>query len=226
VIRQRVVLLRHGRTAYNAGGRFQGQLDTELDELGRLQASVAAEELVHLKPTVLIASDSTRAADTGAAIATHTGLELRLDARLREIHLGRWSGLTRDEARQQFPDEYAAWMSGHDVARGGGETYTEVGGRAVAAIEEALPAIGSSGTLVAVTHGGTARATIGTMLDFPAAHWWRFAGLANARRTVLVRGPRGWRLVEHNAGSVPDGRSERDGDHARSALPVGQQPAE
>jgi probable phosphoglycerate mutase len=82
VIRQRVVLLRHGRTAYNAGGRFQGQLDTELDELGRLQASVAAEELIHLKPTVLIASDSTRAADTGAAVAAQTGLELRLDARL------------------------------------------------------------------------------------------------------------------------------------------------
>lgn len=220
MIRQRVVLLRHGRTAYNAGGRFQGQLDTALDELGRTQATVAAEELVHLKPTVLIASDSARAADTGAAVAARTGLELLLDPRLREIHLGLWSGLTRDEAQAQFPDEYAAWMAGHDVARGGGETYAEVGVRAVAAIEEALPAIGESGTLVAVTHGGTARATIGTMLDFPPGHWWRFAGLANARRTVLVRGPRGWRLVEHNAGSVPDGRSERDADHGRSAVRV------
>ena len=220
MIRQRVVLLRHGRTDYNAGGRFQGQLDTALDELGRMQAAVAAEELLHLKPTVLIASDSARAADTGAAVAEKTGLELRLDPRLREIHLGAWSGLTRDEAQEQFPEEYAEWMAGHDVARGGGETYTEVGARAMAAIDDALPAIGSSGTLVAVTHGGTARATIGTMLDFPAALWWRFAGLANARRTVLVRGPRGWRLVEHNAGSVPDGRTEREGDHARSAVPV------
>jgi glucosyl-3-phosphoglycerate phosphatase len=210
VIRQRVVLLRHGRTAYNAGGRFQGQLDTPLDDLGRLQATVAAEELVHLKPAVLIASDSTRAADTAAAVATRTGLEAQLDSRLREIHLGAWSGLTRDEARQQFPDEYEAWMAGHDVARGGGETYGEVGQRAVAAIEDHLPTVGSEGTLVAVTHGGTARATIGTMLGFDAALWWRIAGLANARRTVLVRGPRGWRLVEHNAGTVPDSRTERD----------------
>jgi broad specificity phosphatase PhoE len=210
VIRQRVVLLRHGRTSYNAGGRFQGQLDTPLDELGRLQAGVAAEELVHLKPTVLIASDSTRAADTAAALAQRTGLESQLDPRLREIHLGTWSGLTRDEARERFPDEYDAWMAGHDVARGGGETYGEVGQRAVAAIEEHLPAVGSEGTLVAVTHGGTARATIGTMLGIDATLWWRIGGLANARRAVLVRGPRGWRLVEHNSGSVPDSRTERD----------------
>jgi broad specificity phosphatase PhoE len=210
VIRQRVVLLRHGRTAYNVGGRFQGQLDTPLDELGVAQAAMAAEELMHLKPTVLISSDSTRAAHTASAVAAHCGLDVQLDPRLREIHLGAWSGLTRDEAREQFPDEYAAWMAGHDVARGGGETYVEVGARAVAAIEEHLPAVGDTGTLVAVTHGGTARATIGTMLELPETLWWRFAGLANARRTVLVRGPRGWRLVEHNAGTVPDRRSDRD----------------
>lgn len=210
MIRQRVVLLRHGRTAYNVGGRFQGQLDTPLDELGVVQAAMAAEELMHLKPTVLISSDSTRAARTAAAVAAHCGLDVQLDSRLREIHLGAWSGLTRDEARERFPEEYAAWMAGHDVARGGGETYVEVGARAVAAIEEHLPAVGDTGTLVAVTHGGTARATIGTMLELPELLWWRVAGLANARRTVLVRGPRGWRLVEHNAGAVPDRRSDRD----------------
>lgn len=210
MIRQRVVLLRHGRTSYNVGGRFQGQLDTPLDDLGRLQATVAAQELVHLKPTVLIASDSARAADTAAAVAAQTGLDVVLDPRLREIHLGSWSGLTRDEAREQFPEEYDAWMAGHDVPRGGGETYGEVGERAVAAIEDHLPTVGETGTLVAVTHGGTARATIGTMLGLPSELWWRIAGLANARRTVLVRGPRGWRLVEHNAGTVPDRRSDRD----------------
>ena len=150
-------------------------------------------------PVAVLASDSARASATAAPLATACGLEPRLDARLREIDLGAWSGLSRDEAEARFPEEFDAWVRGEDVARGGGETYRDVAARATAAIGEALPAVGPGGLLVAVTHGGTARAAIGSLLGLDAASWWRLAPLGNTCWATLVEAPSGWRLAEHGA---------------------------
>ena len=75
----------------------------------------------------------------------------------------------------------------------------------------------ADGLVIAVTHGGTARSTIGVLLDLDPASWWRMGPLGNCRWSVLVEGDNGWRLVEHNAG-VPDvaiAVEERAGDDAR-----------
>ncbi|MCY7365296.1 MAG: histidine phosphatase family protein, partial [Frankiaceae bacterium] len=117
--------MRHGRTASNAEGRIQGHLDTPLDDLGHRQAAAAAPWLAALEPTVLLTSDLSRAADTAAPLGRALGLAPVVDARLRELHLGAWQGLTGQEARERFPDEHAAWRAGDDVPRGGGETYLQ-----------------------------------------------------------------------------------------------------
>lgn len=207
-----VVLLRHGRTEWNATGRFQGQLDSPLDAIGRAQAEGAAVALLPLQPDAIVSSDLSRATDTAAAVAAECGLEVTPDPRLREIDLGSWQGLTRAEARARFPEEYAAWQAGSDARRGGGETYAEVGARAAACVQDWLGKVGPGGTLVAVTHGGTARATIGTMLGFDPDMYWRLASLGNCRWSMLTDIGRGWRLEEHNAGSPPE---EETGDDAR-----------
>jgi probable phosphoglycerate mutase len=159
-----------------------------------------------------VSSDLTRARDTAAALAAALGHEVSYDKRLREIDLGAWQGLTRAEARTQFPEEYAGWQAGEDRRRGGGETYAEVGDRSAACVVEWLDQLGPRSTLVAVTHGGTARATIGTLLGLPPDTWWRLAPLANCRWALLADIGRGWRLEEHNAGSAPE---EETGDDAR-----------
>ncbi len=207
------MLWRHGRTAWNAGGRFQGQLDPPLDEVGRAQADAAAVVLAGAGVTHILTSDLQRARDTAGALARVTGLPPVAAPALREIHLGGWQGLSRGEVARMFPDEYMAWETGEDVRRGGGETYAEVGLRAVEAIHAMLPAMPGHGVLVAVTHGGTARAVIGTMLDIDTASWWRFAPLGNCRWSVLVETPRGWRLAEHAAGTPPE--EVEGGDDAR-----------
>jgi probable phosphoglycerate mutase len=212
VTARRIVLLRHGRTEWNATGRFQGQLDSPLDAVGRAQAVAAAVAVAPMRPDAIVASDLSRAVDTAAPLASALGLEPSCDPRLREIHLGAWQGLTRSEARDRFPQEYASWQSGADERRGGGETYAEVGARAAACVLEWSDRLGAGSTLVAVTHGGTARATIGTLLELPATTWWRLAPLANCRWSLLSDGGRGWRLEEHNAGSPPE---EETGDDAR-----------
>ena len=209
---RRVVLLRHGRTEWNATGRFQGQLDSPLDGIGRAQAEAAAIAVAPMNPDAIVSSDLTRTRDTAAAVAAALGHEVTFDKRLREIDLGAWQGLTRAEARTQFPEEYAGWQAGEDRRRGGGETYAEVGDRAAACVVEQLDALGPGSLLVAVTHGGTARATIGTLLGLPPDTWWRLAPLANCRWALLADIGRGWRLEEHNAGSPPE---EETGDDAR-----------
>src|SRR5947199_399822 len=116
------------------------------------------------EPDAVLTSGLSRAADTAALVGDEAGPGLVVDARLREISLGRWEGLTRAEAAAQFPEEYASWQAGVDARRGDGETYAEVGARAVACLTEALDSLGPGSLVAAVTHGGTARSAIGTLL--------------------------------------------------------------
>lgn len=196
-----LVIVRHGRTTHNADGRFQGHLDTPLDDLGRAQAAAIVTDLMGYVPAAIVASDLMRAADTAAVLAAHTDLAVRLDPRLREVDMGAWTGLTGTAAAAAFPDEYADWSAGVDTARGGGETFRAVADRAAAAVSAYLAELESGGTLIAFTHGGTARALTGRLLELPWAWCWRLGALGNAHRTVLLESPRGWRMTEHNVGS-------------------------
>jgi broad specificity phosphatase PhoE len=149
---------------------------------------------------VLLTSDLSRARDTAQAVGDALGMPLLSDPRLRELHLGHWQGLTSDQARERFPDEHRAWRAGQDRPRGGGETYHEAGQRAAACLREHAP---REGTLLAVTHGGTARAALGVLLELPPETWGRLAPLGNACWSVLVEGEIGWRLERHNVSGGP-----------------------
>ena len=171
--------------------------------MGRAQAAAVAPVLAAASPAAVVTSDLVRARDTAAPLAAAVGVPVVLDVRLRELDLGTWQGLTSEEARQLFPDEHAAWRTGQDLPRGGGETYAEAGRRAAACVAEHLEAVPAGGTLVAVTHGGTGRAVLGVLLDLPRESWPRLAPLGNTCWSVLVEGDVGWRLERHNTGLGP-----------------------
>jgi glucosyl-3-phosphoglycerate phosphatase len=199
------VIWRHGRTLWNSQDRFQGHTDVALDEVGEAQARSAAAILAALEPTAIVSSDLQRAAATAQALASLTGQLVTLDARLRETNGGSWEGRTGSEIRAVDPERYRQWRAGVDVRAGGAETRSDVANRAIAAIEDALAPLPDGGLLVAVTHGGTARASIGRLLRLPAQQWRVIGGLANACWSVLSLGADGgWRLTEHNAGSLPE----------------------
>jgi glucosyl-3-phosphoglycerate phosphatase len=201
------VLWRHGQTAWNLEDRFQGSTDVELDDVGQAQAERAARLLASLEPNVIVSSDLRRAQDTAEALARLVGLPVRLDPRLRETFGGSWQGRTAAELAERDREAYAAWRSGVDVPAGGGERRTEVAARVCPAIMDAVADVPPGGTLVVVTHGGSARAAIGTLLDLPLDRWAVVGGLANCSWSVLEaseHGTGGWRLVEHNAGSLPE----------------------
>lgn len=201
------MLWRHGRTAWNLADRFQGHSDVDLDATGRAQAERAARLLAALNPVSVVSSDLRRARDTAAALARVAGVAVTEDPRLRETFGGSWQGLTVREIRQLDAAAYALWRSGADVPAGGAETRSDVAARVVPAVLDALSPVPAGETLVVVTHGGSARAAIGTLLDLPMSRWAAIGGLSNCCWSVLEEVPPdgrgGWRLVEHNAGSLP-----------------------
>jgi len=206
----RLLLLRHGRTAWNDSGRFQGQADPPLDAVGQAQAARVGPVIAAMRPDVVVSSDLLRCAATAAAI----GLPYRPDARLREIDLGHWSGLTSAEAHERFPAEDAAWRRGDDIRRGGGETYLEVARRAGTLLDEIVAGLppDADSLVVFVLHGGSARSLIGRVLGLPPHTWWHFGPLRNCHWTVLTAEHGRFRIYEHNV-SVP--RPDRVG-----AVPV------
>ncbi|HMG30729.1 MAG TPA: histidine phosphatase family protein, partial [Jiangellaceae bacterium] len=152
---RRIVLWRHGRTEWNASGRFQGQIDIALDDLGRAQALDSARRLAALEPELLASSDLRRTRDTMAALAALTGREIQLDPRLRETFAGEWQGLTGAEIATRFPEEYKAWRAGDPLLRvGGGETRQEVAERMAAAVRDVAAKLPDDGLAVLTTHGG------------------------------------------------------------------------
>jgi glucosyl-3-phosphoglycerate phosphatase len=197
----RAFVLRHGRTAWNAERRFQGQSDPPLDDVGRGQAYEVAALVAAVAPDVLVSSDATRAVQTAEPIAELTGLDLLVDARLRERSLGHWEGLTRDEVAERYPDEFADWIAGRDVSRRGGETRDQVAVRALAAFRE-LPDVACA---VLVTHSATALALCSVLLGLDQdrhvigslanCHWSELGNDQPAGAAPL------WRLRAHNIGA-------------------------
>lgn len=198
----RLLLLRHGRTEWNDSHRFQGHIDVPLDDVGRRQAERAAAALAGLTPAVVVSSDLSRAAETASPLAARLGLEVVTDPALRETDGGTWEGRYAVDLRSD-PD-YLAWRAGGDIAAGGGETRSAVADRAVPAVLGRASQLDPAALLVVVSHGGTIRAVLGRLLGLPTEQWRVLGGLANACWSVLEDGRAGWRLTEHNAGSLPE----------------------
>jgi probable phosphoglycerate mutase len=200
----RLLVWRHGRTAWNAVGRFQGQLDPPLDAVGHAQAQRAAPYLraagLSATDSVVVSSDLIRAATTATALTELLGVPLRTDARLREHGMGCWEGLTRDEVAERYPDQYADWMAGRPVRGRGGEEPEEVGDRAVAALAD-LPPVEVA---VVVTHGGTAGRLVERLLGLGGDHRRVVGPLGNCAWSELVFQGTRWRLLRHNS-AVLDG---------------------
>jgi glucosyl-3-phosphoglycerate phosphatase len=203
-VSRRLVLWRHGRTAWNAQGRAQGQHDVPLDDVGVGQAREAAARLASLVPAAIVSSDLRRAADTAAELGRLTGLEVSYDRRLREVDFGEREGLTLEESFARFPDETTGWLRAEDVRFPGGETYRETAERFAGALSDVVAALGARDTAVVVAHGGAMRVGTGRFLGIPASLWEAFGGFANCNWAVLAEGRRGWRIDEWNAGSLPE----------------------
>jgi probable phosphoglycerate mutase len=196
------VLWRHGQTIWNAERRFQGQSDIPLDETGQAQAERAARLLAALRPDLMVSSDLSRAAGTAAALSRLTGLEVTLDKDLRERSGGRWEGLTDTEIRTRYPVEHANWTPPD------GEPSAVVAERVAGALLRVADAASepdvATGLAVVVSHGAALRLGMSRLLGLPEELSGVLGPLSNCSWSVLGRWRGHWRLLEHNAGTLPE----------------------
>ncbi|BDB41611.1 MULTISPECIES: glucosyl-3-phosphoglycerate phosphatase [Mycobacterium] len=183
---RRLVMLRHGQTDYNLGSRMQGQLETDLSELGRAQAVAAAEVLGKLQPLLIVSSDLRRAFDTAVTLGERTGLPVRVDSRLRETHLGDWQGMTHTQIDAEVPGARLAWREDAAWAPHGGESRVDVAHRSLPVVSELVagePDWGGPGQperpVVLVAHGGLIAALSAALLGLPVANWPVLGGMGN-----------------------------------------------
>lgn len=181
-----LVLLRHGQTEYNATSRMQGQLDTDLSDLGRDQAVAAAEVLAKRQPLLIVSSDLRRALDTATSLGERSGLPVEIDQRLRETHLGDWQGLTHLEVDALAPGARLAWRDDARWAPHGGESRVDVAARSMPLIAELVANQTEWGMdteerpVVLVAHGGLIAALAAALLALPVDNWPILGGMGNA----------------------------------------------
>jgi probable phosphoglycerate mutase len=171
----RILLIRHGETAWNAERRLQGHLDIALNAEGERQAAALAEALVGETVDAIVASDLMRARQTAEAIARRRGQQVALDPLLRERCYGGFEGLLYSEIAARFPVEFAAWQA-RDVdavlppGTNRGESFREFYARSVGAMLRRAAAHPGQ-TVALVAHGGVLecayRAALGLPLETP-----------------------------------------------------------
>jgi glucosyl-3-phosphoglycerate phosphatase len=193
----RLVLWRHGQTAWNAERRFQGHADVPLNETGHGQARNAARHIAALQPEAIFSSDLARAAETAEHLGRLTGLPVQLEKDLRERGGGAWEGLTDVEIRERYPAEHATWNPPD------GESVTAVADRAAAAFERIAGGLDDGSVAVLVSHGAAINLGVSRLLGLPERI--RVLGpLGNCAWSVLGRRDGHWRLLEHNVGRLPE----------------------
>jgi probable phosphoglycerate mutase len=183
---------------WNFENRFQGQTDIPLDDTGVAQAERAARLLAALRPDAIIASDLIRAAATAAPLARLTGLPVSYDKDLRERHGGEWEGLTGTEIRTRYPVEFQTWSPP------GGETATGVADRVNGALDRIIETLPPGALAVVVSHGAALRLGMCRLLNLPENVWDTIGPLSNCSWSVLATRRAQWRIMEHNAGTLPE----------------------
>lgn len=183
---RRLLLVRHGRTAWNLELRAQGHADVPLDEVGLAQAEAVAPLVASYGPSRIRSSDLGRAATTAGIIAEASALSVETDERLREFDIGVRSGLTMGEFAEQFPAEYERFLAG-DPGAGvdGAETVGDVRARMLAVLTDLWDLTAPGETTVAVGHGGALKAGLLALLDWPPSHMGTLSGLHNCGVAVL-----------------------------------------
>lgn len=177
-----LTLVRHGQTYWNALHRWQGHAPIPLDETGHWQAARLASALAQDGTvTALYSSDLSRCRQTAEYIGQALGLEVRYDARLREIHTGLWQGMTFEEVQAFDAENYAARDADRlNVPVPGGENDAMFSRRVLAALANVLDECRDGHGLI-VTHGGP----VHLVLRHFHLHPENQLRIANTSRTVL-----------------------------------------
>jgi probable phosphoglycerate mutase len=138
------------------------------------------------------------AAATAAPLARITGLPVTVEKDLRERHGGVWEGLTGPEIRARYPAEFQTWSPPD------GETTAVVADRVCNALTRIADSLPPGSLAVIVSHGAAIRLGMSKFLGLPEDLWDTLGPLSNCSWSMLGQRRGHWRLLEHNAGNLPE----------------------
>ena len=182
----RVFVVRHGETAWNVEGRFQGQMDTKLNARGIVQAELLAERLKNHKFEAVLTSPHSRAKVTAETIAEKTGnSEVTIIEELTEINHGDWEGCLADEISSKWPEILKKWHTEPEIAKmpgATGESLEDISRRCVPAVERTLSKY--KGDVLLASHDAVIKVLLCSWLAAPLSSFWRFQ-IPNCSITVV-----------------------------------------
>ena len=188
-----VYLVRHGESAWNAQGRYQGRLDAPLSELGLRQADLLARRFASVRLDAVYSAPLERARVTAERIAAPHNLPVTSEPRLTEIDHGEWNGMPRPEVERRYPDLARLWRESPErVSMPGGESLADVRQRAMAALDAIVLAHPNQAVLV-VSHHAVLKVVLGALLGMGLDGFWSVEADQASVSAADLGGP--WPLV-------------------------------
>ncbi len=170
-----IILIRHGESQGNKDKVIQGHICHGLSDLGKTQAELLGEFLKEKTLTAIYSSDLTRAIQTAEPTAKKQNLKISLDENLREACFGKWEGLTEEEVKIKYPDEYSAWSKDYFIRPHWFESFYNHQNRVKKALEKILAKENKDATVAVFTHGGSIKTQIGYFKKLTGADLTKFS---------------------------------------------------
>jgi glucosyl-3-phosphoglycerate phosphatase len=184
----RLILVRHGETEWNARKTLQGQSDIALSSRGVSQAQALNPVVKRFEPEIAVSSDLKRAKQTAELLGWG---HARLDPLWREADLGQWTGRDVADLKSEDPAHYQRWRDGQAYPPGG-EDFATFKARILKAVD-ALKDL--DGNVLVVAHGGVIRAALSALIGL---HPDRIVAVDPASATVLQMNTGKPRLMAYN----------------------------
>lgn len=178
-----IVFLRHGETAWNYQGRFQGQEDLPLNDTGRNQACEAGRHWGYTEFDSVLVSPLQRAVDTAKLMLRDRELDYVISDDIQETNGGQWQGMLFTDIAERWPDEHAAFrLPNIDAGPVGGETPRASGTRTAKAVLRALEDVN---VLLVISHGNAMRAATHLLIGHDDEDYASVPRLQNCKAHVL-----------------------------------------
>ena len=168
----RLILVRHGLTEWNAGGRYQGQSNVALSDTGRKQARFLAERFPVRQLDAIYTSDLDRAKETAECVGKRLGLTVCPEKAFRELSFGDWEGLTYQEISSRWPEEAEKLFTAPDeLVIPHGETFRDLQKRALDKIYS-LYEKHIDQTVAVFAHGAINKTILAGLMHIPLHYLW------------------------------------------------------
>jgi broad specificity phosphatase PhoE len=170
---KKVYLFRHGQIEPSSEARVIGQTDAPLDDTGRSQARWWNTVIDPTAFEKIYCSDLIRSRETADILAGSAHALIAVEPRLREINLGAWDGMSRDDVKARFPGQWEE--RGRDIAHyrpAGGESFADLAGRVLPVLETVVTGR-SEGPIAIVGHAGVNRVILCRVLGMPLDRLFR-----------------------------------------------------